>query len=51
MSKLKNYCKIIPGYAFKSSDFNNGNSKVIKIADIEEHIDCSQLGTVYSVNE
>lgn len=48
MSKLKGFCKIIPGYAFKSSDFNNGNSKVIKIADIEEHINCSQLGAVYS---
>ena len=51
MSKLKDYCKIIPGYAFKSSDFNNGNSKVIKIADIEEHINCSQLGTVSSTGK
>jgi len=51
MSKLKDYCKMIPGYAFKSSDFNNGNSKVIKIADIEEHINCSQLGTVSSTGK
>ena len=46
MSKLKDYCQIIPGYAFKSSDFDKGYAKVIKIADICTHIDCSQLGTV-----
>lgn len=32
--KLREVCDIIPGYAFKSSDFGHGNNFVVKIKDI-----------------
>ena len=44
--KLYDICDIIPGYAFKSQDFNSGDCKVIKIADIKEIINCEELGNV-----
>lgn len=44
---LQELCDIIPGYAFKSKDFNSGNNVAIKIKDINsEGICISSADTV-----
>lgn len=45
--KLKEICEIIPGYAFKSSDFGNGFNMAIKITDINPP--CINLSNINNV--
>ncbi len=45
--RLSEVCKIVPGFAFKSSDFNHGYSRAIKIKDIiSSGVDTENCDTV-----
>ena len=46
--KLGEVLEIQGGYAFKSSSFNQGNTKVIRIGDIEPRIKLQNFSGVYS---
>ncbi len=43
---LSEVTTLTPGFAFKSKDFKNGNMPVLKIADIQGQVRCSNVSKV-----
>lgn len=43
---LSEVATLTPGFAFKSKDFKNGNMPILKIADIQNQVRCSNASKV-----